>query len=295
MCGNRVCEPGESWAPRADGTGQTRDLGFLTCPEDCGYIRTPGNLRCDPGEVCHSQTPYSTADCCPRDVFVVNAGQCGNGLCDGFETCTSCPSDCKPCPRCGDGSCNGVETCLSCSRDCGTCPNALACGQTAPPPPTSPPPPPPSTSPPPPPSPSPSVTVASPTTRPPTPGATAPLGNEMAFWRFDSNALDASPNLNTLTLVSAPPFIAGAKGLALNCAEGYARATPSASLRGAPVMSISLWLRIASLASPSNMRLLSKKTSWDSGSGYELEFQPSTNTLSFLGSGVYLSLLSCRC
>lgn len=28
----------------------------------------------------------------------------------------------SPTPTCGDGSCNGSETCSSCSRDCGTCP-----------------------------------------------------------------------------------------------------------------------------------------------------------------------------
>ena len=35
----------------------------------------------------------------------IKANACGNGVCSGRETCTSCPQDCGACPpRCGDGS-----------------------------------------------------------------------------------------------------------------------------------------------------------------------------------------------
>ncbi len=52
----------------------------------------------------------------------VSAPRCGDGMCNGTETCTSCPSDCGGCaPRCGDGMCNGTETCTSCGSDCGSC------------------------------------------------------------------------------------------------------------------------------------------------------------------------------
>ena len=47
--------------------------------------------------------------------------RCGNGVCGGSETCSSCPSDCGPCAVCGDGRCIGGETCSSCPRDCGEC------------------------------------------------------------------------------------------------------------------------------------------------------------------------------
>src|SRR5262249_21623388 len=56
---------------------------------------------------------------------------CGNGRCDGSETCSSCPRDCGTCPtapRCGDLACNGTETCSSCPGDCGACPTAPRCG-----------------------------------------------------------------------------------------------------------------------------------------------------------------------
>jgi uncharacterized protein YkwD len=47
---------------------------------------------------------------------------CGDGQCNGAETCTSCQQDCGACPpMCGDGQCNGNETCASCQGDCGAC------------------------------------------------------------------------------------------------------------------------------------------------------------------------------
>ena len=34
---------------------------------------------------------------------------CGNGVCNGTETCSTCPADCGACPPvCGDRSCNGT-------------------------------------------------------------------------------------------------------------------------------------------------------------------------------------------
>lgn len=52
---------------------------------------------------------------------------CGDGSCDGGETCTSCPDDCGVCPPvCGDKQCDSAETCQSCPGDCGPC--APACG-----------------------------------------------------------------------------------------------------------------------------------------------------------------------
>jgi len=65
----------------------------------------------------------STCNCAPPP-------QCGDGTCNGAETCGSCAQDCGACPpRCGDGTCNGVETCGSCAQDCGACPPT--CGDDA--------------------------------------------------------------------------------------------------------------------------------------------------------------------
>jgi len=53
--------------------------------------------------------------------------ECGDGICKGEETCSSCETDCGTCPVvCGDGNCNGAETCLSCQDDCGPC--QVICG-----------------------------------------------------------------------------------------------------------------------------------------------------------------------
>ena len=58
---------------------------------------------------------------------------CGNTLCDGKETCKTCPGDCGSCnPACGDGKCDPGETCSSCSADCGKCPKACGDGKCDP-------------------------------------------------------------------------------------------------------------------------------------------------------------------
>jgi secreted trypsin-like serine protease len=49
---------------------------------------------------------------------------CGDGECNGDETCSTCEADCGVCPPdpyCGDGECNGDETCSTCEADCGPC------------------------------------------------------------------------------------------------------------------------------------------------------------------------------
>ncbi|CAM9770906.1 unnamed protein product [Chrysoparadoxa australica] len=61
------------------------------------------------------------------DFFILSTTPvCGDLLCSGSETCSSCPQDCGECPYCGDGICteNGdfAETCFVCSEDCGSCP-----------------------------------------------------------------------------------------------------------------------------------------------------------------------------
>lgn len=58
-----------------------------------------------------------------------DTGYCGDGLCSGSESCSSCSYDCGVCPAyCGDGVCNGSETCSSCSYDCGVCQPSTYCG-----------------------------------------------------------------------------------------------------------------------------------------------------------------------
>jgi hypothetical protein len=65
------------------------------------------------------------------DFTVTVAPACGDGTCNGSETCGSCPNDCGACPSCGDGSCNGSEDCGSCAADCGACSVGGECAQTS--------------------------------------------------------------------------------------------------------------------------------------------------------------------
>lgn len=70
-------------------------------------------------------------------VVVSSAPYCGDSVCNGGETCSSCPQDCGACPivsYCGDAVCNNGETCSSCQQDCGACsvpilPVIYTCGQ----------------------------------------------------------------------------------------------------------------------------------------------------------------------
>jgi len=65
---------------------------FITCPQDCysgsadGYCDQKLDGRCDPD----CQTG-SDVDC-----LVQTSGECGNGLCERYESPASCPADCGP-------------------------------------------------------------------------------------------------------------------------------------------------------------------------------------------------------
>ncbi len=49
--------------------------------------------------------------------------QCGDGACNGAETCSSCSQDCGACPTCNDGLQNGGETGVDCGGSCPACPS----------------------------------------------------------------------------------------------------------------------------------------------------------------------------
>lgn len=51
----------------------------------------------------------------------ISGAVCGNGLCSAGESCSSCSTDCGPCPVCGDGFCGPAENCYTCDLDCGAC------------------------------------------------------------------------------------------------------------------------------------------------------------------------------
>jgi hypothetical protein len=57
-----------------------------------------------------------------RDEYNAPVYVCGDGTCNGDETCETCEVDCGVCPPiCGDLVCEDPETCLTCEEDCGIC------------------------------------------------------------------------------------------------------------------------------------------------------------------------------
>ena len=60
-------------------------------------------------------------DATPDDTFVLPA--CGNGVCEGNESCSTCMLDCGFC--CGNRRCDNEENCTSCQLDCGACPHPI--------------------------------------------------------------------------------------------------------------------------------------------------------------------------
>lgn len=74
--------------------------GLAGCADpDCWMVCNP---TCSPGVACDAAAPH-----------------CGDGTCDGVETCRMCPEDCGACPAvCGDSFCDPGETAASCPGDC---------------------------------------------------------------------------------------------------------------------------------------------------------------------------------
>lgn|GEM_PF-2161075 len=131
VCGDEICQVGEDCAD---------------CPVDCGVC--PSNCcseqataGCDAADVAAcvcAEDDYCCTErwdaACAASVepsgcgMCIASGVCGDGVCDGVESCASCALDCGACPpTCDDGTCEPGETCLSCGRDCGVCPPPEPC------------------------------------------------------------------------------------------------------------------------------------------------------------------------
>ena len=95
-------------------------LDDVTITGDSGAAPACGDAVCNGTETC-STCPGDCGACAPS---------CGDLTCNGTETCSTCPGDCGACaPSCGDHTCNGTETCSTCPGDCGAC--APSCGDLA--------------------------------------------------------------------------------------------------------------------------------------------------------------------
>ncbi len=77
-----------------------------------------------------SGDPITACDGSPGIEGIVCAEPiCGDGMCNGVETCSNCEQDCGSCNTsyCGDGTCDANESCGTCEVDCGPC-TELYCG-----------------------------------------------------------------------------------------------------------------------------------------------------------------------
>jgi hypothetical protein len=77
---------------------------------------------------CGGVQPAENENNCYIDCHAPPQPTCGDSMCNGNETCSTCPGDCGTCPTatCGDGICNLDETWQNCPKDC------LSGGQTLP-------------------------------------------------------------------------------------------------------------------------------------------------------------------
>jgi hypothetical protein len=88
-----------------------------------GCLVLPTDLA-DEGDACDDGNSDTINDECTDDGMCVGEPDeptCGDGVCEGDETATSCPQDCDTDgPQCGDGVCDPDEDADTCPSDCDT-------------------------------------------------------------------------------------------------------------------------------------------------------------------------------
>lgn len=96
------------------GTGQTASCSAPSC---ASAVCLDAPFCCDVGWDlgCALLAQEICPECATND--------CGDEICDAFESCSECPEDCGACAECGDGACDPDEDCVSCEADCGVCDN----------------------------------------------------------------------------------------------------------------------------------------------------------------------------
>ncbi len=113
VCGNAVCEPGET---------------MQSCAGDCSTACQPASRACQGAVlvVCSADGATQTEVDCSANGEVCSGGQCrpanvcGNGVCEASEAAT-CEQDCAA--VCGNNICENNEA-TACPGDCTTCGNA---------------------------------------------------------------------------------------------------------------------------------------------------------------------------
>lgn len=131
-CGNGVLDEGEL----CDESGAQSSF----CNTDCTLSACgDGKLNPEAGETCDDGNSLP-GDGCSETCVVEAPSRCGNGVPEAREQCDDgnrengdgCSSDCafeEEEKGCGNGFCDGAETCAadSCQSDCGKCPSGSGC------------------------------------------------------------------------------------------------------------------------------------------------------------------------
>ena len=126
----------------AGGSTPTDDAGTSDATDDAGGeldSGTPDGGTADSGGPDATAPDATESDALDPDTGAPDSGtpdvgpSCGDGTCNGGETCQDCPSDCGACPAsCGDSVCGAGEDCLTCAADCGACPASCGNGKCEP-------------------------------------------------------------------------------------------------------------------------------------------------------------------
>ncbi|MHC4551321.1 MAG: LamG-like jellyroll fold domain-containing protein [Planctomycetota bacterium] len=116
---------------------------------------------------------------------------------------------------------------------------------------------------------------------------TAPTTDASAKWTFSETgniAKDSSANGIDGILVNVERREAGS--IYFNGTNSYIDCGQESKnkLNLGPIMTISAWIKIEDFEKNAYMRIFSKKAVWDAPNGYELQYNPQQNYLSFLGS-----------
>ena len=108
--------------------------------------------------------------------------------------------------------------------------------------------------------------------------------NHAAVWHFSSDQ-DATSNANHLTRFGVQPVDGLAAGaMRFDGTSSYYSAGNPDSLNLAGSMTVEAWVKLASLAD-STRRLISKKSTWNAPTGYQVEYDGNLNVFTGLSSG----------
>ena len=112
----------------------------------------------------------------------------------------------------------------------------------------------------------------------------------VAYWNFDEGAGEIAKDVsgdNDGTLKNGASWTNGLKGSAVffDGVDDFIEVPDSSSLNPTGQMTISLWIKIADQDLDKYMRIVAKKQNWNDSEGYQFEYNPYSDEMTFFGSG----------